>query len=342
MADPRFFDNHGPFPLAKLAGLGGAELADEADGERLIRDIAPLEGASVDELSFFDNAAYLDAFRTSAAGACVVAARHRALAPEGMALLLSEQPYKAYAKMAQAFYPLPLVQPRIAPSAVVADDAVIGAGCEVRANVVVEPRAEIGRGCLLDVNVVIGEGVVIGNECRVHSGVVISHSIIGDRVVLLPGAKIGQDGFGFAVDPAGHVRVPQVGRVRIGDDCVIGANTTIDRGHVRDTVIGSGCWIDNLVQIGHNVELGSGCIIVAQAGISGSTKLGRLVALGGQAGVTGHLRIGDGAQIAAQSGVMTDVPAGTRMAGSPAEPARRHFRQVAVLRRLAQRRDSEA
>jgi len=341
MADPRFFDNHGPFTLARLAELSGAALAEDSDPERLIRDIGPLESAGADELSFLDNKAYLDEFRTSAAGACVVAGRYRDQAPQGMALLLSEQPYKVYARIAQAFYPLPEIRSGIAPSARVAEDAKIGAGSELGANVVVGPRSEIGRDCLLEANVVIGAGVIIGDNCRLHAGVVVSHSIIGDRVVLFPGAKIGQDGFGFAIDPAGHVRVPQVGRVRIGDDCVIGANSTIDRGHVRDTVIGSGCWIDNLVQIGHNVELGRGCIIVALAGISGSTKLGNLVALGGQAGVAGHLQIGDGAQIGAQSGVMNDVPGGARVVGSPAQPAAEFFRQVAVLRRLAGRRSSK-
>lgn len=341
MADPRFFKNQGPFTLARLAELSGAMLADDADSERLIRDIGPLESAGADELSFLENKAYLETFRRSAAGACVVAERHRREAPEGMALLLSEQPYEAYAKIAQSFYPLPEVRPGIDPSAVIADDAKIGEGSQLRANVVIGAKAEIGRRCLIETNVVVGPGVIIGDDCRLHPGVVLSHCILGKRVVLYPGAKVGQDGFGFAINPSGHVRVPQVGRVRIGDECVIGANSTIDRGHVRDTVIGPGCWIDNLVQIGHNVELGRGCIIVAQAGISGSTKLGNMVALGGQAGLTGHLHIGDGAQIAAQSGVMNDVPAGAQVAGAPAQAAREFFRQVAALRRLAQRRNSK-
>lgn len=338
MADPRFFDNHGPFTLRRLAELSGAELTDDADPERLIHDIGPLETAGVDELSFLDNTAYLDAFANSRAGACVVSPGHRDRAPEGMALLLSSHPYQAYARIAQTFYPLPAIDAGISASAVIDPTATIGAETEVGPNVVVGAGAVIGTRCFLGPGVMVGPSVVIGDDCRLHAGVVISHALVGSRVTLYPGVKAGQDGFGFAMDPAGHVKVPQVGRVIIGDDCVVGANTTIDRGHVHDTVVGPGCWIDNLVQIGHNVELGQGCVIVSQAGISGSTKLGDFVALGGQAGLTGHLSIGDGAQIAAQSGVMANVPAGARVAGSPSQPIREYFRQVAALRRLVKQR----
>jgi UDP-3-O-[3-hydroxymyristoyl] glucosamine N-acyltransferase len=338
MADPRFFENNGPFALRRLAELSGAELAENADPERLMHDIGPLETAGVDELSFLDNTAYLEAFANSRAGACVVSPRYRDRAPEGMVLLSSPHPYQAYARIAQAFYPLPAIDAGISASAVVDPSATIGAETEVGPNVVVGAGALIGARCLLGPQVVVGPGVVIGDDCRLHAGVVISHGLVGNRVTLYPGVKVGQDGFGLAMDPAGHVRVPQVGRVIIGDDCVIGANTTIDRGHIRDTVIGPGCWIDNLVQIGHNVELGQGCVIVAQAGISGSTKFGDFVAVGGQAGLTGHLSIGDGAQIAAQSGVMADIPAGARVAGSPSQPIREYFRQVTALRRLVKQR----
>ncbi len=146
--------------------------------------------------------------------------------------------------------------------------------------------------------------------------------------------RVGQDGFGFAIDAAGHVRVPQLGRVLIHDGVQIGANTTIDRGAGPDTIIGAGTWIDNLVQIGHNVQIGRGCIIVAQVGISGSTVLEDFVALGGQTGVAGHLRIGSGAQVAAQSGVMRDIPVGESQMGSPAVPSKTHMRQLATLKQL--------
>jgi UDP-3-O-[3-hydroxymyristoyl] glucosamine N-acyltransferase len=342
MADPRFFARRGPFSLAELAAVGGGELADAAHAGRLTHDVAALEVAGSEELSFLDNKAYLAAFAASKAGACVVARRHASRAPAGMALVLSEKPYRTYALIAQAFYPAPLPVTGVHPTACIGAGAKLGEGAEIGPFAVVGAGAEIGAGAVIGPHVVIGPAVRIGEGCRLHAGVVVSHALIGARVTLHPGVKIGQDGFGFAPDPAGHVKAPQLGRVVVGDDCEIGANTTIDRGHLHDTVIGDGVWIDNLVQIGHNVRIGRGCILVAQSGISGSTKLGDFVALGGQAGLTGHLTIGSGAQIAAQSGVMADIAAGAVVCGSPALPIKEFFRQVATVRRLStQRSDAD-
>jgi UDP-3-O-[3-hydroxymyristoyl] glucosamine N-acyltransferase len=167
----------------------------------------------------------------------------------------------------------------------------------------------------------------------------VLHAYLGNRVILHPGVRIGQDGYGFAMGPGGHLKVPQVGRVIIQDDVEIGANTTVDRGANRDTVIGEGTKIDNLVQIAHNVVIGRHCIIVSQVGISGSATLEDYVALGGQVGVIGHVRIGAGAQIAATSNVNGDVPAGARWGGTPAKPLRDWFREVTAVKMLASRRD---
>ena len=240
--------------------------------------------------------------------------------------------------IAQAFYPAPPAAAGVHPTACVDPTATLGEGVEVGAFAVIGARAEVGAGSAIGPHAVIGPGVCVGEGCRLHAGVVVSHALVGARVTLHPGVKIGQDGFGFAADPSGHVKAPQLGRVTIGDGCEIGANTTIDRGHLHDTVIGEGVWIDNLVQIGHNVRIGRGCILVAQSGVSGSTKLGDFVALGGQAGLAGHLTIGSGAQIAAQCGVMADVAPGAVVCGSPATPIKEYFRQVATLRRLAAQR----
>jgi UDP-3-O-[3-hydroxymyristoyl] glucosamine N-acyltransferase len=183
---------------------------------------------------------------------------------------------------------------------------------------------------------------VVGEDCRVGAHASISHALIGSRVYIYPGARIGQEGFGFAQGPAGFVTVPQVGRVIIGDDVEIGANSTIDRGSIQDTVIGAGSRLDNLVQIGHNVHLGRCCVLVSQSGISGSTILEDFVQVGGQAGLTGHLLIGRKARIGAQGGVMADVPAGIEVVGSPAQPLREFFRQVATLRRMSGRSHGSA
>ncbi|MFP4464344.1 MAG: UDP-3-O-(3-hydroxymyristoyl)glucosamine N-acyltransferase, partial [Alphaproteobacteria bacterium] len=193
---------------------------------------------------------------------------------------------------------------------------------------------EIGNQVWIEAGAVIQEGVKIGNRCRIGAGACVSHALIGDHVRLYPGVRVGQDGFGFAIDPAGHVKVPQLGRVIIEDHVEIGANTTIDRGAGPDTVIGQGTWIDNLVQIGHNVKIGRGCVIVAQVGISGSTIIEDFVAIGGQAGIAGHLRVGSGAKIAAQSGVMNNLEARKEYMGSPAFPKMQFFRHVAALNRL--------
>ena len=187
---------------------------------------------------------------------------------------------------------------------------------------------------------VISEGCIIGAKCRIGSHVSVSYALIGDNVRIYAGARIGQDGFGFAIDPAGFVKVPQLGRVMIEGHSEIGANTTIDRGALGDTVIGMGTWIDNMVQIAHNVKVGRGCMLAAQIGISGSTEIGDYVAVGGQAGFAGHLKIGSMARIAAKSGVTRDVPPKEEWMGYPAMPMKQYLRQVGTLNRLIARKNT--
>jgi len=338
MADSRFFDTAGPFTVGALAEIAGARLADGTAPDRVITDVAPLDAAGPQHIAFLDNRKYLPAFSVTRAGACVVHPAFAVRAPHGMALLLTEAAYRGFALIAQAFHPTPPPPPGIHPAASVDPAARVDPGAAIAAGAVVGPRAEIGPRCRIGANAVVGEAVVVGEGTTVGAGASLTHCLIGRRVTILPGARIGQEGFGFARTPEGPVKIPQLGRVIVEDDVEIGANTTIDRGSGPDTVIGRGCMIDNLVQIGHNVTLGPYSVIVAQAGIAGSTRLGRAATLGAQAGIAGHLLIGAGARIAAKSGVMRDVKDGEEVCGAPAVPIRQFWRQVAWLMRFSEKK----
>ena len=336
--DPRFFRRSGPHALRDVAAAAGATAPEGAAGERLLSGVAPLQTATPEQVSFLDNRKYAAALAATRAGAAIV---HPALAdrvPAGCVALVTAEPYLGWARVAALFHPPPPLRPGCHPGAVVDAAAQVDPSAEIGPCAVVEAAAEIGPRCRIGPGAVIGAGVVLGADCRIGAHASLSHALLGARVNVLPGARIGQEGFGFAPSASGFVTVPQLGRVVIEDDVEIGANTTIDRGSVHDTVIGAGSRLDNLVMIGHNVRLGRCCVIVSQAGISGSTVLEDFVQLAGQAGLTGHLHIGRKARIGAQAGVMADVPAGADVLGSPAQPVRAFFREVAALRRLAGRR----
>jgi UDP-3-O-[3-hydroxymyristoyl] glucosamine N-acyltransferase len=225
----------------------------------------------------------------------------------------------------------------VSPGSFVHPDARLEAGVVVDPGAVIGQGASVGAGTIIGANAVVGPHVRIGRNCSIGAQACVQHALVGDRVIVHPGARIGQDGFGFAMGPGGHLKVPQIGRVIVQNDVEIGANSTIDRGANRDTVIGEGTKIDNLVQIGHNVTIGRHCVIVAHVGISGSTDIGDFVAIGGQVGIAGHLHVGPGAQIAAQSGVMNEVPAGAKWGGSPARPMRDWLRSIVTMEKLSAR-----
>ena len=337
--DSRFFLRAGPHSLTTVAAAADGKAPE--DTQRMFTAVAPLQTAQAEHVSFLDNRRYLGALRETKAGAVLLQPSLAAEVPDGTIAITTRQPYVAWARVCALFHPLPPLKPGIHPSAIVEDGAEIDPSAEIGPFAVIGAGAEIGARCRIGIGAVIGTGVVIGADSRIGVHVCISHAIIGQRVILHPGVRIGQDGFGFATTATGFLGIPQLGRVIIGDDVDIGANTTIDRGSIQDTVIGAGSRLDNLVQIAHNVRLGRMCVIAAQVGISGSTVLADFVQVGGQAGLVGHIHIGTGAKIGAQSGVLSDIAPCTTVFGTPALPGREHFRQVATLRRLTRRMDDQ-
>lgn len=337
MEHPGFFERAGPFPLSDVAKATGAEIAPGANAHLLIDDVRTLGDASPNHVAFLDNKKYLPQLIATKAGACFVTPALGTRVPSGTVALLTMQPYHGFARALALYYPeavLPLVTtPGAAP---VDASAKLEDGVLVEPGAIIGPEAQIGRGTRIAAGAVIGARVAIGRDSYIGALSTVTHALIGDRVTIHSGVRIGQDGFGFALGGAGHVKVPQIGRVIIQDDVEIGANTTIDRGALKDTIVGEGSKIDNLCQIGHNVVIGRNCVIVAMTGISGSTELGDFVVMGGQSGTVGHIKIGSGAQLAGASHPTHDIPAGARYFGTPAKPLRQAAREMALIKRLAE------
>jgi UDP-3-O-[3-hydroxymyristoyl] glucosamine N-acyltransferase len=340
MSDPIFFQPRGPITLGEIVAITGAEPVGDVDEARTFEGVKPLDLAGPREVSFLDGPRFLAAFRASAAGACFLRREHAGEGRTGIVRLVTKDPYRAYVLLARTLFEDAL-RPRSAfgargvdAGASVHPDARLEDGVVVDPGAVIGPETEIGSGTVIGANSVIGAGVRIGRDCSVGPGASVLHALVGDRVTIHPGVRIGQDGFGFIPGERGHIKVPQIGRVIVQDDVEIGAGTTIDRGAGRDTMIGEGTKIDNLVQIAHNVTIGRHCVIVSMVGISGSVTIGDRVMMGGQSGCSEHVTIGDGARIAAGSGVIKDVPPGAAMMGAPARPMREHLRALAAANRL--------
>jgi UDP-3-O-[3-hydroxymyristoyl] glucosamine N-acyltransferase len=343
MSVPFFFDRGQGLTVREIAALAGAEPGPGADLERRITGIASLEAAGPRDVAFFDSFKYAKHAAATAAGACLTIKRFAGHVPAHTALLVAPAPYRAFVEVARALFPDALRPSSLsegggtAPGAFVNPSARTEIDVTIDPGAVVGPRAEIGCGTIIGAGAVIGPGVRIGRECSIGPNVSIVHSLIGDRVIIHPGCSIGQDGFGYVMGAGGHRKVPQVGRVIIQDDVEIGAGTTIDRGALRDTVIGEGSKIDNLVQVGHNVSIGRHCVLVAQTGISGSATIEDFVVLGARVGVNNHVTIVEGARIAATAGVKDNVPPGARWGGVPAKPAMLWMREIYALKKLAAR-----
>jgi len=311
---------NGPFKLAQIAQQIGCEISapngvvKPEDIE--IANLAPLAYAREGDLSFFDNAKYLEQFLVCQASVCIAHPKFVERAPKTLVLLTTTEPYTAYARAAQMFYS--------------SKDEVAGISDKAE----IHSSAKIGVNCSVGAFTTIGENVVIGAGSVIGCNVSIRSTQMGINCVIHDGVRIGQEGFGFAMGQSGHVKVPQLGGVLIGDDVEIGANSCIDRGAGTNTVSGTGTKIDNIVQIAHNVEIGKNCVIAAHCGIAGSTKIDDYVVIGGKVGIAGHIKIGLAAKIAANSGVMKNVVPHSSIGGYPAMNIRDWHKSTLLIEKM--------
>ena len=338
MTDPVFFHPSRRFSADEVATLTGAELRTVQLGSTEITTLASIETGGAGALVFAEGKRNAAKLATLQASVVLCSDELAPSVPDGIAVLVSRRPHADFATIGRLLFPTAATPDALTGETGVSPLAHVHASAHIESGAVIEPGAvigadvEIGSGTIIAPNVVIGPSTRIGRDCYVGAGATVVHALIGNRVVLHTGVRVGQDGFGYVPGRKGPEKVPQIGRVIIQDDVEIGANTTVDRGALGDTVIGEGCKIDNLVQIAHNVKMGRACIIAGHCGLSGSVTLGDGVMLGGRAGLADHLTVGDGAQIAAGSGVMNDIPAGARWGGFPAQPLKDAMREFAILR----------
>ncbi len=343
MNEPSFLRTSEGLSLDEIGALTGAAVPKRDAPVRIV-NIATLDRAGPSDVAFFDNNFYADDAAATRAGVCLTTAALADKLPARVAVLVVKEPYPAFVAVGRELFPQSLRPSSLYPAGDNEGSHIHGTarlenGVVVEPGAVIGPGAEIGSGTMIGANAVIAGGVRIGRDCSIGALVSLTNALIGDRVIIHPGCKIGQDGFGFVMGKAGHLKVPQIGRVIIQDDVEIGAGTTIDRGAARDTMIGEGTKIDNLVQVGHNVSIGRHCILVSQTGIAGSAIIEDYVVLAAKVGVNNNVTIGEGAHIAATSNVHRSVPPGARWGGFPAKPVKMWFREVMLLERLARQMD---
>jgi UDP-3-O-[3-hydroxymyristoyl] glucosamine N-acyltransferase len=336
MTDPK--DQTEPTPrsglsLDEVATIVGGHV--EGDGSVRVAAIRPIDEAGPGELGFLAAKRYARFAASARAGAVLVSPEFLHAVREGVPRVVVENAHGVLAPLIERLHPAPQAETGVHPTAVLGEGVRLGSGVSVGPYAVLGDGVVVGGGSRIDAHVVLGTSVRIGADCHVHPHVVVyPGATLGDRVVVHAGACLGSDGFGYTFVDGAHRKVPQVGGCIIGDDVEIGANTTIDRGSIGDTVLGNGVKVDNLVQIAHNVKVGPHSLLAALVGIAGSTRIGTGVWLGGQAGAIGHLDIGDGAKIAVATKVLRDVKPGETVSGHPARPHRDDLRRQAHVNRL--------
>jgi UDP-3-O-[3-hydroxymyristoyl] glucosamine N-acyltransferase len=317
-----------------IAALVSGELI--GDGKTAISGVAPLDRADASHLSILSSGKYAPLLATTKAGVVLVDPEFRDAAGSPRARIVVKQPLEKLLALLPKLYPQESPVSGVASTARIGKGASLGERVSVGEYAIIGARVSLGDGAVIGPHCVLGDGVSIGDGARLWPGVTIyAGTTLGARTVIHSGARIGCDGFGYVFRNGAHEKILHVGRCIIGDDVEIGANTTIDRGSIDDTVVGNGTKIDNLVQIAHNVRIGEKCLVIAQVGIAGSAKIGDGAVLAGQAGISGHLSIGAGARVAAQAGVFGDIPAGETWSGYPARPHREALRASAALFKLA-------
>lgn len=328
MPDPRFFETLSPLSVADLAAQIGGEV--ERGGDRMIASVAPLSSADGGAIAFLGDRKFAAALAKTQAGCVIVPAEAKDAAPSSAAVIVSRTPQAAWAKASLALHRPILLDKAITRDEAGEDDSVV-----VEPGAILGQGVRIGRGSRIGANSVIAPGVQIGRDCVIGANVSVAFALIGDRVKLYAGARIGEAGFGATGTAAGVMDIPQLGRVILQDGVTVGANSCIDRGAYDDTVIGENTKIDNLVMVGHNCVIGRNCLLVANTGISGSVTVGDNVIFGGKAGIGDHITIGEGARVAAGAGVLADVPAGETWSGYPARPIRQFLRETVWLAKQA-------
>ena len=328
MPDPRFFETLSPLSVSDLAAQIGGEV--ERGGDRMIASVAPLSSADGGAIAFLGDRKFAAALATTQAGCVIVPAEAKDAAPSSAAVIASRTPQASWAKASLALHRPILLDKAISRDEAAEDDSVV-----LEPGAILGQGVRIGRGSRIGANSVIAPGVQIGRDCVIGANVSVAFALIGDRVKLYAGARIGEAGFGATGTAAGVIDIPQLGRVILQDGVTVGANSCIDRGAYDDTVIGENTKIDNLVMVGHNCVIGRNCLLVANTGISGSVTVGDNVIFGGKAGIGDHITIGEGARVAAGAGVLADVPAGETWSGYPARPIRQFLRETVWLAKQA-------